>query len=73
MVQEVLLIYDLSTFMASLCPLVLKSMFTFSSNSSVASPFLTQESVFKRAVITGIYSTLLYCTVWLIYAGSLRL
>lgn len=72
-VKDVLLISHLNTFMGRLCPFVVKPVFSFSLNCSVPSPFLAQESIFKRAVITHIYRTELYYTFWLIYTGPLRL
>lgn len=73
MVKDILLISSLNTSTGSLYPFVLKPMFSSSLNSLVPFPFLTQESVFQRAIATSIYSTKLFYTFWLVYTGTLRL
>lgn len=60
MVEDILLISNLNTFMGSVYPFVPKPMFCSSLNSSDSSPFLSQVSIFRTAVLTCIYSTELY-------------
>lgn len=73
MIKDILLISSLSTFMGSLYPFVLKPMLSSSFNSLVPFPLLSRESIFKRAIATGIYSTKLFYTFWLVCTNTLRL